>query len=363
MKHTSLSIRRSFRIAVLIPISILALLLLSACASHGPNPHYSAHGYYSVSSGAYYHRPYTYYGSYQPGWFVAGPYFPGNYWGLGAMVYWPTYSSSYYYSNHYYGGGYYQGRYYPYSDPWYYSYGGHYRNVYGHYYGPWNGPYYGPYYGMGYSYGRPHYGNSHSYRPPGRQDYQRPDPVVIPVNQRGPYGAAGGYSDEIDERQRRRESRQPDRRSATVVTERQGMANTISIAPGGSTNSGMVVSSRNERKTQPSRLHPVAPVTPQVRVGASPGSANPGSMVAPTRPVNPVEVSPAPRSLDTGRRSFRAPASVAAPGASSRPEPAYQHRLDSNSIRSRDEFRPTGNGPSGRDQVRERERDPSQRRQ
>ncbi|HET6564394.1 MAG TPA: hypothetical protein VFG52_03180, partial [Xanthomonadales bacterium] len=90
---------------------LLALVVVSGCASYSTSSGHSTHGYYYQAGGAYYPSRHVYYGAYQPGWFVAAPYYPGNYWGYGAMVYWPTYASSYYYRSHYYG-GYNHGRYY-----------------------------------------------------------------------------------------------------------------------------------------------------------------------------------------------------------------------------------------------------------
>jgi hypothetical protein len=324
MKQSPMPVVRKLRYASLL-LTLLLALLLSACASYSAGGYYSTAGYYSQPNSVYYHRPYTYYGRYQPGWFVAGPYFPGNYWGYGGMVYWPTYSSSYYFSNHFYGGGHY-GRNYPYWDPWYSGYGGYYRPVYGPYYGYGGGYWHGSYGG------RPYPGNSHSYRPPGHQDYQRPDPVVIPRDQRGDYGAPGGYSDGIDYRQRQRELRQPERRSATVVTERDGMSRSVIVAPVADGSSGMVVSSRAERKAQPSRLHPA---TGPARQSPPAGNAAP-VFQAPGRD-QPVQIRNTP--------------------SVSRPEPSFNQRLDSNSVNNRPDRPPRDAGDRGH------ERDRDQRRQ
>jgi hypothetical protein len=323
----------SSRRAKLLLLALGTLLLLSACVSYSPSRHYPP-AYYSVQASAGYNQPnYAYYGAWQPGWFVAAPYYPGNYWGYGAMVYWPTYSSSYYYSNHYYGGRAYYGNYYPYSDPWYYPYSGHYRHVYGHYYGPYNGPYYGygGHNGSGYrpSSGRPYYGGSNSYRPPGGQVARRPDPAMIPPAQQDRY--------------------QPERRSATVVVEQEGLSRSVGVAPGGDGRQGMVVSNRNERKAQPSRLHPVAagnstqipapnaPVMPEARTSANPNNTNP-VYVAPAR--NAAVVTPERRGFNTNSAAYRAPArGNSAPAFSQpdapRPEPGYQHQLDPGSVAPR----------------------------
>ncbi|HKX55218.1 MAG TPA: hypothetical protein VJN01_03920 [Xanthomonadales bacterium] len=308
-------------------LALVTLLSLSACSSYSPSRNYPQ-PYYSIQAGAGYHQPnYAYYGAWQPGWFVAAPYYPGNYWGYGAMVYWPTYSSSYYYSNHYYGGGAYYGHYYPYSDPWYYPYSGHYRHVYGHYYGPYNGPYYGygRHYGSGYrpSSGRPYYGNSHSYRPPGGQQAPRPDPVVDPPAQRERY--------------------QPERRSATVVVEQEGISRSVGVAPGQDGSQGMVVTNRNERKARPSRLHPVAadngtqilapaaPVMPETRNSANPSNTVPVH-VAPAR--SAAVVTPGRRGFNANSPSYRAPGRGNSVPAGSQPdaprtETGYQHQLGS----------------------------------
>ncbi len=240
---------------------LLILLGLSACSTYGPSHNYPPRSYvYQPGVGSPYHPGYSYYDSYQPGWSVGSRY-PGSYYGAGygPMAYWPTYS----YSNHYY--THYSSSYYPYYD---YSNSYYYRPVYG--YG------YNPYYRHGnYSY-RPYYGGSHSYRPPGNQDYpsqnhpdpqpNRPAPVVIPRDQRGRRTPGGDYGNEIVERPRQPDARQPDRRSVTVVTEPRGMSRSVSASPAQrghqGSDQGMVVSNRSERKVQNSRLHSV--VSPSV---------------------------------------------------------------------------------------------------
>src|SRR5690606_39176299 len=109
-----------------------------------------------------------------------------------------------------------------------------------------------------------------SYRPQGKQErpsQARPDPVIVPRGQRGDRGprergpnnrgAFDGNNDEIAERQQR-ETRQPESRSTTVVTQTQGITRSVSVAPTQSGDQGMVVSSRSDRKIQRSRLEPVA---------------------------------------------------------------------------------------------------------
>lgn len=249
MKHHGLLLFHRIRGRSLPLLAILLSLVLSACSSYAPTRSYPASHYSYPASARYYQSNYSYYGAYQPGWFVMAPYFPGNYWGTGGMVYWPTYSSSYYYRNQYYG------RHQPYFDPWYYPFAGQYRRPYGHYYGP----YYGGVYGAGYwpSAGRPYYGSSYSYRPPGRPEDPRPDPVVIPPGDRGGNGPGEGYNDAVDDALRQRDRYQPERRSATVVVEREGMTQSVGVAPGQDGQQGMVISNRSERKIQPDRMHPV----------------------------------------------------------------------------------------------------------
>ncbi len=270
----------------------LLALLVSACASYSHSHNYPPRSYAYQPRAAYYqpnyqHYPpnYAYYGSYQPGWFInmgygggfygsgyygggfyGSGYYGGGFYGSGyygggfyggPAPYWPTYSFTYYQPSYYYA--------YPYYDPWYYSYSGYKRNYYGygHGYG-WGAPYgSGHRYGYGYanrSYYGPYYGASHAYRPPGQQSgpQQRPDPVVVPRDQRGRRGYDQGYRGDVAERPHQQGTRQLERRSATVVTEQQGISQSVSLVPGNHGDQGMVVSSRSERKIQPSRLHPVA---------------------------------------------------------------------------------------------------------
>jgi len=235
------------------------LLLLSACSTSGTssgypysarNYSYYPQSYPQTANHSYYPQGY-YYGNYQPGWFVvsgySGGYYPG--FGYGPVAYWPTYSSSYY-----------RHSYYPYYDPWYYSYSSYYRRPFG--YGSGYHPGYGPggYYPGNPYYNRPYYGGSNSYRPPAQQpppNQDRPDPVVIPPDQRGRWGAGGGYNDRVDDGLREREIHQPDRRSATVVSEERDMSRSVIVAPGQNGDQGMTITNRSERKERPSRLQPV----------------------------------------------------------------------------------------------------------
>ncbi|MDZ4728918.1 MAG: hypothetical protein SH820_03135 [Xanthomonadales bacterium] len=245
MKHQS---QRSYLLIRAGGLLLLLLLVLSACSTSSSSRSYPSRTYvYQPQVNSPYHRPnYMYYGTYQPGWFIGSRY-PGGYYGggYGTMAYWPTYS----YSNYAY--AHYSNYYYPYYD---YSNSFYYRPVYGYGYG------YNPYSrhsNYGYT---PYYGGSHSYQPPGNQQYppqSRPDPVVIPREQRGRRGPSEDYSDEIAERQRQSELRQPERRSTTVVTEPQGMSRSVSASPAQNGDQGMVITSRSERKVQRSRLEPV----------------------------------------------------------------------------------------------------------
>jgi hypothetical protein len=243
---------------------LVCLLLVSACSSHS---HHRGHGYQPTASPyppnhSYSYRGYSgpaYYATYYPGWSL-GAYYPGSYysnaWPYGPMVYWPTYNYYYHSSWNY-----------PYYDPWYYS-----RSAY---------------FGRPYGYGRygywPQYGGSHSYRPPSSRNdplANRPPAVVIPPGQRGRRGASGDYSDDVARGVGERDSRQPERRSSTVVTERQGMSRSVVVAPSGANgDQGMVISNRADRKVSRSRLEPVvlpAPVTAETSVSAqSTGTAVP----------------------------------------------------------------------------------------
>lgn len=340
-------------------MGLLILFLLSACSSYSPSRHYPHSSYSYQATAGYYYPNYVYYGAYRPGWFSAGPYFPGNYWVSGAMVYWPTYSSPYYYSNNYYG------RYYPYSDAWFYPYSRHSRVGYGHYYRPYYGSYYG--YGAGHggwyrpSPGRPYYGGSHSYRPPGGQhNNPRPDPVVIPRGERGGRAPGAGYSDRVDESLRQRHQYQPERRSATVVVEREGMSRSVGVAPGNDGSQGMVVSNRNERKIQPSRLHPTAPVVPETRINSSPAITGPAVVAPATRAA---VVAPEQRGFSNGGPAPRASGRGYSAPVSSQPnvpgsEPVYQHQRDPGSTVPRRAERPqqrnTERGPE-RDRERSRQ--------
>ncbi len=357
----------------------MLLMFLAACSTYSPSrgypsrsysyqpqnsPYHSGHGYYQQN---------YYYGSYQPGWFV-GVGYPGAYyggWGYGPVAYWPTYSYAYY-----------RNSYYPYYDPWYYSHPSYYRNSYG--------------YGSGHYYGnRPYYGGTHSYRPPGHHgqpNQNRPDPVVIPPGQRGRRGGAEDYNDRVAERLRQNETRQPDRRSTTVVTEEQGMSRSVSLAPTQDGDQGMTISSRSERKIRPSRLEPIgiqpedtdsnqssrqraygtAPVQPAdsaMPVTSIRGSRNYGSDASPPR--GSVNMAPAvPDRNLSPRPANSAPVRIEVPPTHSehiyrqapprdepayeppaprsepvyqqpapRSEPNYQQQLDSRQVEQRDDRR------------------------
>lgn len=204
--------------------------------------HESDHGYYSN----------YYYGRYQPGWFISAGY-AGAYSGAGGyapLAYWPSYSPVYY-----------RNAYDAYYDPWYYSYS---RNS--------GYPYsYGSGYGAGYRYGnpysrspyygsRPYYGNIRSYRPPGENQQpgqNRPDPVLIPPDQRGLRGASDEDNQRVTVGLRQREAHQPDRRSVAVVNEERDMSRSVGLAPTQAGDQGMTISNRSERKVRASRLEPV----------------------------------------------------------------------------------------------------------
>jgi hypothetical protein len=277
----------------------LLALLVSACTTYSHSPSYPSRGYSYQQRAAYYYPPnYVYYGSYQPGWFVSmgfgGGYYGGGFhgsWGYGSPFgspapYWPTYAVPYYQPRYRYA--------YSYYDPWYYSWAGYHPAYYGFGYGSpyWPGyrqgyghgyykPYGGGHYGGGNYGGRPYQGGTHTYRPPNypQPDYQqpgrdqRPDPVVIPRDQRGRRSLDPGYREQrgnVAQRPYPQETRPAELRSTTVVTEQQGMTRSVSVAPGGRGEQGMVVSNRGEQKVRQSRMHPVgspavgAPATPAV---------------------------------------------------------------------------------------------------
>jgi hypothetical protein len=177
-----------------------------------------------------------------------------------------------------------------------------------------------------------------------------------------------GYRGDVAERPQQPDYRQPERRSATVVTEPQGMSRSVSVAPGNNGSQGMVVSSKNERKEQPNRLHSVSiqqpdsvsnasvapprergyrrnPVSPQqpaqpvTRINNISGYAAPGQ--APQVPggnsVNPQFNSPA-RSASARTAPARETSAYPQQPAQ-RAEPVYQQSLNSSNVIPRAERR------------------------